>query len=93
MGKKKNKKKSSWAQRVGKRMDRRQKSRQAVKLAEAGIDPTDIGGFRDRSKGGRSRGGLVSSGPVPGPDLSEYLLPAAVLAGLALVLSRRDAGQ
>ncbi len=94
MAKKKNKKKSSWAQRVGKRMDRRQKSRQAVKLAEAGIDPTDIGGFRDRSKGGgRGRGGFESSGPVPGPDLSEFLLPAAVIGGLALVLSRKDDGQ
>ena len=92
MGKKKSKKKSSWAQRVGKRMNRRQKSRQAVKLAEAGIDPTSIKGFGGKGKRGGGGGGEMV-GPVPGPDLSEFLLPAAVIGGLALVLSRKDDGQ
>ncbi len=88
---KKKKNKSSWAQRVGKRMNRRQKARQAVKLAEAGIDPTSVKGFG----GGRKRGGGGGEmvGPVPGPDLSEFLLPAAVIGGLVLVLSRKDDGK
>jgi len=91
---KKKKKKSTWAQRVGKRMDRRQKSRQAVRLAEAGVDPTDIGGFGAKAKrGGSGGGGMASTGPVPGPDLSEFILPAAVIGGLALVLSRKDDGR
>ena len=92
---KKKKKKSTWAQRVGKRMDRRQKSRQAVRLAEAGVDPTDIAGYGAKSKrgGGGGGGGGASTGPVPGPDLSEFLLPAAVIGGLALVLSRKDDGR
>ena len=73
-------------------MDRRQKSRQAVRLAEAGVDPTDIGGFSAKKRSGGS-GRMASTGPVPGPDLSEFLLPAAVIGGLALVLSRKDDGQ
>lgn len=92
---KKKKKKSTWAQRVGKRMDRRQKSRQAVRLAEAGVDPTDIGGFSSKKRSGGSGGGGGGAmvGPVPGPDLSEFLLPAAVIGGLVLVLSRKDSGE
>jgi len=87
----KKKKTASWAQRVGRRMDRRQRARQAVKLAEAGVDPTSIKGFG--GKGRRGTGGGEIMGPVQGPDLSEYALPAAVLVGLALVLSRKDAGR
>lgn len=90
--KKKKKKTSSWAQRVGKRMNRRQKARQAVKLAEAGVDPTSIKGFGGKGKRGGGGGGEVV-GPVPGPDLSEFLLPAAVIGGLVLVLSRKDDGK
>ena len=91
---KKKKKKSTWAQRVGKRMDRRQKSRQAVRLAEAGVDPTDIGGFGAKSKrGSGGGGGGAMVGPVPGPELSEFILPAAVIAGLAFVFSRKDSGK
>jgi hypothetical protein len=89
---KKKKKKSTWAQRVGKRMNRRQKARQAVKLAEAGVDPTSIGGFGKR-KGRKGGGGGEVIGPVPGPDWSEFVLPAAVLGGLALVLTRKDSGK
>lgn len=88
----KKKKKSTWAQRVGKRMNRRQKARQAVKLAEAGVDPTSIGGYGPR-KGRGGTGGGEMIGPVPGPDLSEFLIPAAVVGGLALVLSRKDSGR
>lgn len=91
MAKKKKKKTSSWAQRVGKRMNRRQKARQAVKLAEAGVDPASIKGFGGKGKRGSGGGQMV--GPVPGPDLSEFLLPAAVIGGLVLVLSRKDDGK
>ena len=91
MAKKKKKKKASWAQRVGARMNRRQKARQAVKLAEAGIDPSSIKGFGGRGKSGRSGGGETMT--VAGPDLSEFLLPAAVVGGLVLVLSRKDSGR
>ena len=90
---KKKKKASSWAQRVGRRMDRRQRARQAVKLAEAGVDPTSIRGY---SAGGARRGSaapLDVSGTVEGPDWQEYIVPVAVLGGLALVLSQRDKGR
>ena len=93
MAKKKKKKKSGlsgWAQRVGKRMDRRQKARQAVKLAEAGVDPTSIGGFGKKGRGGKRP---MTVGQPPAADWQEYLLPAAVVGGLVLVLSRSDKGK
>lgn len=89
--KKKNSGLSGWAQRVGKRMDRRQKARQAVKLAEAGVDPTSIGGFG--AKGSRRGKRPTTVGQPPAADWQEYILPAAVVGGLVLVLSRSDKGK
>ncbi|MDT9547652.1 MAG: hypothetical protein RI826_10000 [Chlorobium phaeovibrioides] len=82
---KKKKKKTTWGQRIGRRMDRRQKSRQALRLKKAGLDPTEVfTGKRAPRRGGAD----YTPGPVSAPDWTEYLIPGAALGLGAVLLSR-----